>query len=87
MYRLVTESLLGLQLDMDRLRFTPRLPDAWKSVKMHYRYRETFYHIVMRRGDGRVGVEKVIVDGTAQPEHTVLLKDDRGDHQVEVHLE
>ena len=50
MYRLITESLLGLRLEVDKLRFAPCLPAEWTSFKIHYRYRETFYHITIRNG-------------------------------------
>ena len=49
MYRLIIESLLGLRLDVDKLRFAPCLPADWSSFKIHYRYRETFYHITVRK--------------------------------------
>ncbi|HEX5102885.1 MAG TPA: cyclic beta 1-2 glucan synthetase, partial [Pirellulaceae bacterium] len=41
MYRLIVESLLGLHLQVDKLRFAPCLPDDWTEFKIHYRYRET----------------------------------------------
>ncbi len=47
MYRLIVESLLGLRLEVDKLRFAPCLPADWKGFKMHYRYRETVYHIAV----------------------------------------
>ena len=47
MYRLIVESLLGLRLEVDKLRFKPCLPAHWPSFKIHYRYRETPYHIVV----------------------------------------
>jgi len=47
MYRLIVESLLGLMLEKDKLRFTPCLPSDWKSFKVHYRYSETVYHIAV----------------------------------------
>src|SRR5205807_8395533 len=50
MYRLITESLLGLHLEVDKLRFAPRVPAQWPSYKIHYRYRETFYHITIHNG-------------------------------------
>ena len=54
MYRLITESLLGVRLDVDKLRFAPCLPADWPSFKIHYRYRETVYHItVTQTGAGR----------------------------------
>src|SRR6202034_3727531 len=48
MYRLITESLLGIHLEVDSLRFTPCLPADWPAFKIHYRYRETFYHITIK---------------------------------------
>src|SRR6202040_4257626 len=42
MYRLITESLLGLRLEVNYLRFAPCIPQSWPSFKIHYRYRETF---------------------------------------------
>ena len=47
MYRLILESLLGLRLETDKLHFAPCLPLEWESFKMHYRYRETVYHITV----------------------------------------
>ena len=49
MYRLVVETLIGVRLDVDKLRLTPLLPEHWESCKVHYRYRETFYHITIKR--------------------------------------
>ena len=47
MYRLVVETLIGLHLEVDRLRVAPRVPADWKLFKVHYRYRETFHHITL----------------------------------------
>ena len=33
MYRLIVESLLGLRLEVDRLRFAPCLPADWKAIQ------------------------------------------------------
>ena len=49
MYRLAVETLVGLHLEVDRLRLAPRVPAEWESYKIHYRYRETFYHITVTR--------------------------------------
>ncbi len=86
MYRLITESLLGLQLDVDKLRFTPYLPPGWPSCKIHYRYRETVYHITIHNGGGGSTVKRVVADGAEQPEKFVPLIDDRNHHNVEVEL-
>jgi cyclic beta-1,2-glucan synthetase len=86
MYRLITESLLGLQLAVDKLRFTPCLPPDWPSYKMYYRYRETVYHITIRNGGTGAAVSRVVVDGTEQPEKFVPLVNDRNQHEVEVNV-
>ena len=56
MYRLAVETLVGLRLEVDRLRLTPRVPADWGSYKIHYRYRETFYHITVTRTSSPAGL-------------------------------
>jgi cyclic beta-1,2-glucan synthetase len=85
MYRLLTESLLGLRLEVDRLRLEPVLPDSWKSLKIHYRYRETFHHISIRNAGGKT-VTRVVFDGAECPDKTIPLIDDRQEHNVDVDL-
>ena len=86
MYRLITESLLGLQLDVDCLRFAPCLPADWPSFKIHYRYRETQYHIEVRNGGGGTRVGRVVMDGREQPDGLIRMVDDRQEHHVEVNM-
>jgi len=84
MYRLIVESLLGLNLKPGRLEFSPRLPRGWNSVKISYRYRETLYAIEIRRpAEGGKGVA-VSLDGERQEGPFVSLDDDRRQHEVEV---
>jgi cellobiose phosphorylase len=49
MYRLAVETLIGLSLEVDKLRLAPLVPRDWEWYKIHYRYRETFYHITVAR--------------------------------------
>jgi cellobiose phosphorylase len=86
MYRLITESLLGLRLLVDKLRFEPCLPAGWSSYKIHYRYRETHYHITLHCGGDGLTVKQVVVDGHDQPDKSVPLIDDRNHHNVEVQV-
>jgi cellobiose phosphorylase len=90
MYRLIVESLLGLRLDVDKLCFDPCLPASWQAFKLHYRYRETVYHIAVSRTDtGDVvqrGVIRVTLDGVEQTDKIVPLINDRRDHMVEVNI-
>ena len=88
MYRLILESLLGLRLDVDKLHFAPCLPAHWTAFKLHYRYRETVYHIDVLQlavdvADDAAGVT---LDGVALPDKTIPLIDDRSDHVVEVRI-
>ncbi len=85
MYRLIVESLLGLRLDVDKLRFFPCLPDEWPSYKLHYRYRDTFYHITVKNNRGREAT-RVTVDGVDQPDRAIHLADDRREHMAEVEI-
>jgi cyclic beta-1,2-glucan synthetase len=86
MYRLIVESLLGLRLEVDKLHLTPCLPEAWAGFKIHYRYRETVYHIVIEREKGKRGEQWVTVDGVPQDGSVVTLVDDRQDHAVELRV-
>jgi cyclic beta-1,2-glucan synthetase len=83
MYRLIVESLLGLRLEGDRLRIQPCLPSDWTGFAVHYRFRETVYHIVVRRTAQATGEVRVTVDGR-ETGTAVPLVDDRREHQVEV---
>jgi cyclic beta-1,2-glucan synthetase len=91
MYRLVLESLLGLRLDGARLHLAPCVPAGWQGFKIHYRYRETPYHIAVSqaRVDGEAAgrVTSVMVDGVEQHDKTIPLVDDRRDHSVAVMLQ
>jgi len=84
MYRLITESLLGLKLDVDKLSFSPCLPADWQNFKIHYHYRESVYHITVLLKTKETGKSSVIVDGAEQPDMIIQLTNDRQDHNVEV---
>ena len=49
MYRLVVETLLGMHLEGEHLRLLPRVPDDWDEYRVHYRFRETTYHLTLTR--------------------------------------
>src|SRR5581483_5984168 len=87
LYRLILETLVGLRLEVDRLRFTPRLPAAWTSVAVNYRFRSTKYRIVLRAEGGWARQKGVTLDGAKQEGETVTLRDDGLSHQAEVCFE
>ena len=86
MYRLIVESLLGLRLEVDKLRLTPCLPADWEGFRMHYRYRETVYHIAVLQTTAGKGAMRVSVDGIEQHDKTIPLVDDHKEHRVEVRI-
>ncbi|MGP8199593.1 MAG: GH36-type glycosyl hydrolase domain-containing protein [Limisphaerales bacterium] len=85
MYRLLIETLLGVNLEGDQLRLTPRLPKSWTTYKIHYRYRQTVYHITITRlaADWAVS-NQLLLDGNELVSETVPLVDDHGEHSVEL---
>ena len=86
-YRLLVETLLGVKLEGDQLRLLPRLPKAWTTYKIHYRYRQTVYHITITRlADGSVGANELSLDGKILTAETVPLVDDRAEHFVEMQV-
>jgi cellobiose phosphorylase len=90
MYRLIVESLLGLRLEVDRLHVKPCLPAHWDALKIHYRYRETVYHIAITQthagDDGKRDETRVTVDGVEQDGQAIPLLDDHQEHAVEVRV-
>jgi len=97
MYRLTVETLLGLSLEVDRLRISPCVPTHWESYKIHYRYRETTYHITVRRVAGTVehavrvtvdgaGVQELAREKSTRPQGLIPLVDDHQEHYVDVAL-
>jgi cellobiose phosphorylase len=86
MYRLIVESLLGLRLAKDKLRFAPCLPEDWKMFTVHYRYRETVYHIAVLVTHNDDGEMRVTVDGVEQHDRAITLVDDHQEHTAEVRI-
>jgi cellobiose phosphorylase len=86
MYQLIVESLLGLRLTADTLSFAPLLPADWEGFTVHYRYRETVYHIAVMRTQEGAGAAGVTVDGVPQQDKTIHLVDDHKEHAVEVRI-
>ncbi|RPJ08284.1 MAG: cyclic beta 1-2 glucan synthetase, partial [Spirochaetaceae bacterium] len=83
MYRLIIESVFGLKLEVQKLAFDPCLPPDWEHATLHYRFRETVFHIHYHQQiPGKV--IRVILDGVEQPGMSLELTDDRVDHEVDL---
>jgi cellobiose phosphorylase len=87
LYRLIVETFLGFTCEVDKLRFSPRLPSDWKSFQLDYRYRETHYQIrLMNSGSNWQGKQRILLDGLEQPDGSLRLRDDRKRHTAEIHF-
>ena len=87
MYRVLVETLLGVNREGDHLRLTPRLPAAWSSYKIHYRYRKTVYHITITRSESVAAeLPRLTLDGQEIPGTALPLRDDQPEHLVELRL-
>jgi cyclic beta-1,2-glucan synthetase len=53
---------------------------------LHYRYRDTLYHVTVLQTLAGNGDTNVIVDGVEQQDKTISLVDDHQEHSVEVHV-
>jgi cellobiose phosphorylase len=86
MYRLITESLLGIRLETDRLFIEPCIPADWNSYKIQYKYRETLYRITVIQKIGENSKPVIILDGVECQDLYIQLVDDHQDHQAEAWL-
>jgi cellobiose phosphorylase len=87
MYRLLIETLLGVNLEGDRLRLAPRLPKSWPACKIHYRYRQTVYHITITGvAAGSTEMNLLSLDGSEISGNTIPLQDDRREHVAELKI-
>jgi cellobiose phosphorylase len=87
MYRLLLETLLGVNLEGNQLRLTPNLPGKWSTFTLHYRYRQTVYHIRITRLAGAPPSDsRLSLDGQALAGNTISLLDDRRAHSVELRV-
>jgi len=87
MYRLLIEDLLGVNLEDDQLRLAPRIPKAWETFKIHYRYRQTAYHITINRlATDAPDAALLHLDGQELAGTVIPLRDDRQEHFVEMNV-
>ncbi|MCY7312331.1 MAG: cyclic beta 1-2 glucan synthetase, partial [Pseudoxanthomonas sp.] len=82
MYRLLTESLLGLQREGNLLRLQPCIPADWPGYRIQYRFGASLYMLVVTQMDG--GTAALELDGVAQAGLQFPLTDDGAIHHVNV---
>ncbi len=85
MYRLLTESLLGILKEGKSLQIRPRLPKSWNEITIRYRYGTALYMIKVSQGNER---GSLTIDGVEQefPDKFELC-DDHSEHHVELRIQ
>jgi cellobiose phosphorylase len=86
LYRLITESLLGLHLEAGALRIAPRLPDHWPGFTATYRHHETTYEITVTHDATTTAALTILLDGEDQNGHAIPLVNDTQTHHITVTL-
>lgn len=87
MYRLLTESLLGLCVEDGKLRMVPCVPEDWSSFRLDYRCGDTPYRITVRQEHAALTSavpNRYVLDGVLQQDASIALVDDGQEHTVEV---
>ncbi len=82
MYRLIVESLLGLELAIGKggtvLHLRPCMPDHWPGFNVAYRFHDTLYRLQFEPAEHAA----LSVDGVWHAGSTLELVDDGGTHEV-----
>lgn len=85
MYRLMSESLLGIKRSGTRLLIEPCLPEEWNRFSIRYRYHSAEYHIEVEQVDNH-SATGMTVDGIDNPQAGIQLQDDGKTHQVQLRI-
>lgn len=82
MYRLIVESLLGVQRRGRSLRIEPLIPLDWPGFKLHYRVGASLYHFDVRQSS--LTTTAMTLDGVALSDASLSLEDDGNEHWVRI---
>lgn len=83
MYRLLTESLLGLRREGEWLSLRPCIPAAWDGYRMRYRYGGSDYLIEVSQHD--IAQARLQLDDVPLPDLRCPLRDDGRHHRLVLH--
>jgi cellobiose phosphorylase len=80
-YRLIIESLLGIQRHGDAITVHPLLPHGWSSISLVYRHGSSDYQINAARSEGEY---QIMLDGVLLSGNIIPLIDNGQRHIVEI---
>ncbi len=88
MYQLITESLIGLRKQGNTLSFSPCIPPEWPSVKVRYRFFDTYYNIELLQNTNDPGnYTRITLDGQDRDGDMLELENDLKEHDVKIYLQ
>ncbi|MDP3469471.1 MAG: glucoamylase family protein [Daejeonella sp.] len=85
MNQFIIGSLLGMELMVDHLKFTPCYPEDWPSVTINYRFKTSTYNITVFQEKNIEG-SWWKMDNEQGNGNKFLLQDDGMLHEVEIHI-
>ena len=85
MYEAGLKYILGLTIEKGYLSIKPCIPCNWKEYKIHYKYGNSMYNIIVKnQNEKNREVETMIVDNMIIDEKKIKLEDDNRVHNVEI---
>lgn len=85
MYNLITESLLGIKVQGDKLYIEPCIPAGWTYLTIKYMHGKTMYDIIITQKQGDDAM-RIILDTEEQSGNSIPLIDDGAEHRVNVEI-
>jgi len=85
MYQFIIGSLIGIELQVDKLKFKPCFPTDWPSISIVYRYKSSIYKITIYQKENSDESWWKIGDTQGKGDK-ILLVDDGIEHEAEVHI-
>jgi len=87
-YRGCLEALLGFNLEGDKLKMTPCIPNMWTGYEISYKYGDSTYLIQVKNPKGLNGGHTAIeVDGSLLANSEINLVDDGKTHKIAITLQ
>jgi cyclic beta-1,2-glucan synthetase len=84
-YKAGIEFILGLRINNGIMSFEPCIPKDWKEYSIKYRWKNSFYNIVVKNiNEKNFGVDTILLNGE-KVENSIRLQDN-GIYNVEVFL-
>ncbi len=87
MYEAGLHYILGFNVEKGYLSINPCIPITWKEYKIHYKYGNSIYNIIVKNPNAKnTGVETMIVNGEVIEEKKIYLQDNGRVNNVEIYM-